>query len=163
MKENTTMRRWSLVGCCLLAVCLFAPGCGDSTGLAKRYAVSGTVTYNGQPLEDGNIEFQPTNYDTQRAATGLIKNGSYYLTTAIDGDGALPGEYLVTVRAKDPLDYSKAEANVQGGSLRQDDVAKAYMEAKDRIPTKYNVAQTSGLKYTVEERSNRNVDFALTD
>ena len=36
-------------------------GCGDDTGLAKRYAVSGKVTYKGQPVEKGTISFMPEN------------------------------------------------------------------------------------------------------
>ena len=35
-------------------------GCGDDTGLAQRYPVSGTVTYNGDPVEKGRIDFIPT-------------------------------------------------------------------------------------------------------
>lgn len=157
------MRRWPLAGCAFLTLSLLLTGCGDSTGLAKRYPVSGTVTYNGQPVASGTIEFHPTDFDNQRSAVGTIENGEYYLTTAIDGDGALPGEYKVAIKAKEPIDYSKAEGNVQGGSLRQDDVAAAIKDAEDLIPTKYSIPQTSNLTYTVQESSNSDVNFDLTD
>ncbi|WP_152049567.1 hypothetical protein [Tautonia marina] len=136
-------------------------GCSDGTGLPKRYPVSGNVTYNGQPVETGTITFAPVDPDS-RAASGTISGGSYYLTTAIDGDGALPGEYRVSITSRD-VNYDAAMSGVQGGSPKQDDVAKAFAEAKDLVPAKYSLPDTSGLTYTVESGSNRNVDFDLTD
>ena len=67
-------------------------GCGDDTGLAKRYAVSGKVNYKGQPVEKGTISFIPENPEG-RPAAGQIENGRYALTTLTPGDGAIPGKY----------------------------------------------------------------------
>ena len=136
-------------------------GCGDSTGLPKRYAVKGTVTYKGAPVEKGTISFKPEDATNGRAATGDIENGSYYLTTAIDGDGALPGKYKVTISSRE-ADFSKAEANITGGSMRQDDVAAAYQDAKKLTPAKYEIAETSGLEAEVLAKSNE-FNFDLTD
>src|SRR6476660_5779935 len=72
-------------------------GCGDDTGLAKRYPVSGTVTYHDAPLEKGQITFIPADRTKQREAAGTIEGGRYTLTTGTAGDGALPGEYGVTI------------------------------------------------------------------
>src|SRR5262245_19899763 len=35
-------------------------GCGDDGGLGRRYAVSGKVAFNGQPVKRGVINFVPT-------------------------------------------------------------------------------------------------------
>lgn len=151
-------------GAAALAACftlILAIGCGDGTGLARRYKVSGTVNYKGAPLEKGTITFAPVDPTTAQAATGQIENGSYSLTTAVDGDGALPGEYTVTVSSRN-VDLTKAAGNIQGGSMRQDDVGKASQEATKNIPAKYELPETSGLKYTVEKRSNT-ANFDLTD
>src|SRR5437868_3529045 len=75
-------------------------GCGDDTGLGQRYPVSGTVTFKGQPLEKGRIDFIPVDSANGRPASGEIVGGSYSLTTAVSGDGAMPGQYKVTVTAK---------------------------------------------------------------
>src|SRR5262249_10107467 len=74
-------------------------GCGDDSGLAKRYPVSGTVKYKGELVPTGTIAFEPTNPAPPqgRHASGYIENGSYTLTTANEGDGALPGEYKVVI------------------------------------------------------------------
>jgi hypothetical protein len=157
------IRDWSRVtatGLALVATCLVLVGCGDSTGLGRRYKVSGTVTYKGTPVEKGVVTFQPENPEG-RSATGTIENGSYSLTTAIEGDGALPGKYKVTITSKE-ADLSGAMAGVPGGSPKQDDIAKANINAKNLIPAKFSLADTSGLTAEVQESSNT-FNFELTD
>jgi len=147
-----------MVGLGLLVVA----GCGDDTGLPRRYAVSGKVNYKGQPVEKGNIIFEPNDLATGKFATGTIENGYYTLSTSGDHkDGALPGNYKVAIVSK-LVDMSQVEANRQGGSGRQDDVYKAEKKAKSLIPKKYERSDTSGLIAKVEEKSNT-VNFDLTD
>jgi hypothetical protein len=139
-------------------------GCGDD-GLGNRYPVSGYVTYNGNPLEVGTVTFYAVggqNAET-RGASGSITNGKYTLSTIGGDDGVFPGEYVVAIAARAP-DMSKAKANIEksGGSMHQDDVAKAFKEAKSPIPKKYESTTTSQLKATVTNGSNK-IDFPLTD
>ena len=150
----------------LLSVGLYLlAGCGDDTGLGKRYPVYGTVTYKDSPVETGRVSFIPVESTSgnQRAAAGDIQNGSYSLTTAVDGDGALPGEYFVTIASK-LVDDSKVKETIakHGGGGRQQDVAKAAASAKNLIPGKYQLPETSKLKVTVKESSNK-LDFPLMD
>jgi len=138
-------------------------GCGDDTGLAKRYPVSGTVKYNGQPVEKGQINFIATDKVNQRDANGFIENGHYILTTAKPGDGALPGDYGVVITAIQTDDSKVIETVVkQGGGGRQQDIAKAHATGKLLVPPKYQLPETSGLKATVKTESNT-FDFNLTD
>jgi hypothetical protein len=147
------------VGLCLL------PGCGDDSGLGKRYPVYGTITYKDNPVQAGRISFIPADSKNadQRAAAGEITDGKYSLTTATDGDGALPGDYFVTIVSK-LVDDSKVKDTIQkyGGGGRQQDVAKAAANAKNLVPGKYQLAETSKLKVTVKEQSNK-FDFPLED
>jgi hypothetical protein len=138
-------------------------GCGDDTGLAKRYSVSGTVTYHDAPLEKGQITFIPTDRTKQREAAGTIEGGRYTLTTATAGDGALPGEYGVTITSLE-VDSSKVVETVttKGGGGRQHEIGQATAKGKSLIPAKYRLAETGQLKATVEERSNT-INFKLTD
>jgi hypothetical protein len=143
---------------------LFVIGCGASDELGKRYPVYGTVTYKGTPLEVGTIVFTSTGKDAEaRGANGSIKDGSYTISTIGGDDGAFPGDYIVTVSARAP-DMSLAKANQEktGGSMRQDDVAKAYRTASSPIPKKYESTTGSGLTAKVEAHSNK-FDFDLTD
>jgi hypothetical protein len=155
-------RRSASLAASLFGLLVLAAGCGDGTGLAKRYPVSGTISYKGTPVATGSITFSPVDVAGGRSATGEIEDGSYYLTTAVDGDGALPGEYKVSITSRD-VNYDQAMAGVEGGMPKQDDVAKAINDAKDLVPSKYSLPDTSGLTYTVAEGSNRNVNFDLTD
>ena len=138
-------------------------GCGDDTGLKKRYPVFGKVTYHDQPVENGQISFIPADPDKQRPANGFIEDGHYTLTTATPGDGALPGEYSVTIKAVQ-VDDSKLKETVAkyGGGGRQEDIRKATRKAKNLVPPKYQLAEKSGLKATVRETSNP-IDFPLAD
>ena len=156
----TRLPRTAVIAALSLAmITLF--GCGDD-GLGKRYPVRGTVSYKGQPLAKGAISFYATGSGNEtRGAFGMIENGSYSLTTQSDGDGAFPGDYLVSINAKE-ADLAGTEKNAKGGSARQDDVLKAYKKAKSPIPQKYEVAETSGLKAKVESKSN-SFDFELKD
>jgi hypothetical protein len=141
-------------------------GCGDDTGLEKRFPVSGTVTYKDQPVEKGQISFIAADKVKQRDANGTIENGRYTLTTSTPGDGALPGKYKVTIISKeiDPADTAKIQARMekQGGSARQEDTGRAAMRAKNFVPGKYQLPDTSGLEVTVEGKSNT-FDFPLKD
>ena len=99
---------------------LVMTSCGTDDGFGKRYSVSGTVTYNGKPLEKGEISFVPDD-PTGVGATGTIENGSYTLSTGGNKDGARAGKYKVTISAKEDV-TAKAKADfakeIQGSTAR---------------------------------------------
>src|SRR5262245_23609553 len=81
---------------CLVLVGL-SIGCGESDPLG-RHAVSGTVTLDGAPLENGNIGFQPADKSTTSGGD-VIAGGKY----SIARDKGLPvGKYKVTINAPKP-------------------------------------------------------------
>ncbi len=127
-------------------VALTLTGCGSSgPEMAK---VTGTVTYQGKPVSKGTITFVP-NVAGGRNATGeLSPDGNYRLQTENPSDGALLGEYKVTIYAHDEpiLDY----------------IPKKPVKPKILAPVKYEKPETSDLKATVQSGSN-NFNFTLTD
>jgi len=141
---------------------LVAAGCGDDTGLEKRYPVYGAVTYQGKPVAHGTINFMPDG-GSGRAAGAPIEDGKYSLTTATQGDGALPGKYNVTVTAHEISDNAELKAIAKGGQFHHDkDFAKATANAKNLVPAKYASLTTSDLKAEVKPESNK-FDFDLKD
>jgi hypothetical protein len=164
MSINYSPRITHLAGAFLVAVgSLLIAGCSDDTGLGTRYPVSGNVTYKNQPVEKGQISFIPDDPKTGRPAQGFIENGRYTLTTATDGDGALPGKYKVTIKSQDVDNTQVLETVIKkGGGGRQGDIAKAASKAKNLVPAKYQLTDTSGLEVTVEAKGNK-LDFPLTD
>ena len=146
----------------LAAAGLFATfGCGDDTGLSKRYPVTGKVTYKGQPVEKGRISFVPTASEG-RPAAGQIEGGYYTLTTMTPDDGAIPAKYNVTILAQE-IDTGEIKAIAKGGQFHHDKAfAKAVKTAKALVPSKYALAETSGLEREVKPQSN-SIEFDLMD
>jgi hypothetical protein len=152
--------RPGLVACVILALgALVVPGCGGDE-LGKRHPVSGKVTFKGEPVERGTVTFTPADPNAGiRAASGAIVGGSYQLTTQTNNDGAMPGKYKVSIQSKS-FDES-ATLDKEGQPLRRDKMMKkVYVQAKNAIPPKYNVPETSGLTAEVPGGT---YDFDLTD
>ena len=77
---------------CTLAITLAATlaGCGGET----RYHVSGEVTFEGEPVEQGTIVFTQ---EGGRGGHASIREGKF--NTADDGNlGALAGDNIVTIK-----------------------------------------------------------------
>lgn len=124
----------------------------------KTYPVTGTVTYKGEPVADANLNFQ----HVDGSAYSLAKtdaSGKYELTTFEAGDGAVPGEYKVSI--------SKFEAVASTGTENEDEYtppedAGDPAPSKSLLPDKYRDPEASGLTATITEGPN-SFDFELTD
>jgi hypothetical protein len=88
------MRRWVVVG-----VCLLATGCARGP---KLFEVSGSVRYDGQPLPAGVVYFDPDIAKGNDGPQGyaIIKDGSF-TTSAPGGQGVVGGAYLVRIEGFD--------------------------------------------------------------
>jgi hypothetical protein len=162
------------IRCCVIGLGLAAIlGCGADDGIGRRYAVSGIVTYNDVPLEKGNIQFLPVDA-TGRAASGVIADGRYSLTTLDPDDGALPGRYKVSVIAKE-VDLSRVTLDLKGQRSMTEAQKKRFTaenpqlaalqankKAKDLVPPKYSSPETSGITHEVKEGSNQ-INIELKD
>ncbi len=91
--------------------CAFASGCGGPTGPA-RFPVSGNVVREGQPVDDGTIQFIPTGGGP--AASTKIKDGLYQFTKE---NGPVEGGQNVVIyqtlpRAEVPPGTPKKDAEI---------------------------------------------------
>ena len=122
MRGTTGRIAGAAVGLLLLA------GCGgDPMG---RRAVSGTVHFKGQPLDQGRIHFAPAGKGpTESGAT--IANGKF---TIPRDTGLVPGTYKVSV-----FSYDQKGAKVQSEEIPGD---PGNTQFKERIPAKYNTQTT---------------------
>ena len=126
---------------CITVATVSCFGCGTGEDLPATAPVTGTVTYQGNPLPDAFLTFYPE--DGQKPAAGTSdQSGAYTLTTFNNGDGAIPGPHTVTVNAYD--------ATPEGASMRS------------LIPARYGDINSSPLKVTVEEGRNE-IPLELTD
>jgi hypothetical protein len=126
---------------------LIITGC-SKTDLKGRKPVSGTVTLNGTPLADGQINFEPIG--TQKLKTrsgGSIKNGYYSLRGEF---GLVPGEYGVVLSSMEEVPGSRVEGA---------DPISTKTEYRDIIPPKFGSA--SEQKITVTETGKQVFDFKM--
>lgn len=134
--------RW-IVSVCALAA--FGPGCGGSGDTLPRQAVTGMVTYDGQPLKEGRINFTPSDPNAKDPVFGgaPIKDGKYTIDKEV---GLVPGKYNVAI--------SGSSSEIDKG----DSPGSAKGLPKELLPDKYNTKST----LTAEIKSGGNtVNYTL--
>ena len=136
-----TLRAPLLALGCLAGLLPLLCGCGEK---ATGQAVSGSVTLDGQPLEEGQILFTPLQEGP--SANAEIKGGRYQLPKA---RGPGPGKYRVEIRAY--KDTGKTERAEVAGSTE--------VVVIPIIPARYN--QNSELEAEIVEGVENTFDFAL--
>lgn len=109
--------------------------------LEKVVPVSGTVTYQGKPVESFQVSFIPT--DGRRAAVGITDaSGKFTLGTNDVADGVPPGKHKVSIAfAPTSTDDSASASPV--------DDPKLLPKPKLAVPSKYANPATSGLEQEV--------------
>jgi hypothetical protein len=133
---------WLVVG-----ALAFVPGaCEDASG--GRYAISGTVRFNGQPLDQGNITFIPMSSDLATQSGASIANGSYAIPKM---NGLIPGRYRVSISSGDGV--------TPAGPSDQPPGPSGNFSSKERIPREYNVASTQ--EVVVKSEGPNRFDFDI--
>jgi hypothetical protein len=151
-----------------IATCL---GCGGAPQIPGLVQVSGTVNFKGQPVEGATVNFRPES--GTRAASGRTDaNGVFQLTTLNPGDGALPGNYKVSVSKiedTDPDHQVTAEdfaKMVSGGGKAPAGPTRPGQKVKSvgleyHVPQKYMDADKSGLTATVNASGKNDIPIEL--
>ena len=116
-------RFWS--GCLVLCLVVTWCGCGPGNPLGRR-AISGSVTLDGAPLDQGSIQFSPQQQQGGVGSGAVISNGGY--TIAAD-KGLPPGKYLVRIFSAEQPDVPVPKG--PPGSV-------PIPPATERIPPEYN-------------------------
>lgn len=129
-----------LVSC--LAVTLVA-GCAPANPQG-RLAVSGNVTFEGQPLDHGTIQFTPIEGEAGVGTGAMIQNGAYSLEAH---QGLPPGKYRVRIFSGE-----------QAGGAVEEMPGMSEEAPKERIPAEYNME--SNLEADVSA-GNTSFDFNL--
>lgn len=110
-------------------------------------AVTGHVTYDGQPLKQGQVVFEPRG--AGRMAIGQVVDGRYSIAAQ---RGPLPGEYVVRITSTRATGEKASAGPTGGNELR--DVYEQF------LPEKYN--DRSELVVKIKESSPVEQDFDLT-
>ncbi len=135
------LSRGFVCGCLLL---LSMTGCGPADD--GRRSVSGTVTFQGKPLDRGNIMFvTPDGLGSQTGA--VIASGAYEIPAE---QGLLPGRYKVAISSADG--DVPADPNTPPGP-------SGNFTSVDRIPAEYNTE--SKLEAEVKDQAENVIDFTI--
>ena len=134
------MRQISLA---MFFVCLLGiVGCGGETG-PQTITISGEVTFNGEPMPDGDIIFRPDDRNLA-ADAGKIQAGKYSMECK-------PGKKTVEIRGR---------RTVAGAKEQTLETGESGTETEQYIPLEFNDKTT--LKADVTESVEKTFDFALT-
>jgi len=138
--------------CCAVAAVVLA-GCGQDG--PERAVVSGTVTYQGKPLEEGQIRFLPVKGTEAPVSGGAIRKGEY----RVDAKGGVPvGTHRIEIIA-----YRVPPESLEILKTLPPDATETEMPPREQyIPAKYNA--DSELEITIPPGSGAiRRDFQLTD
>jgi hypothetical protein len=125
---------------------LGATGCGGP----KPVPVKGSVTLDGQLVDNAQVLFTPV--EGNKVASGVTKeDGTFELTTEKPGDGAVPGDYKVTVTYTDPVGVTGPSGNTQQAMMG---AMKSAQEAKRKrqkfyIPPVYTTVGSTPIQQKV--------------
>jgi hypothetical protein len=133
-------RRW--LGLVAIAVSVAGSGCQGKGGI-KKVTVSGTVSYKGQRLQSGILQFMGPG--GAYSAASIQQDGTYIITDVV------PGEVKVGVMEAPQASGSSSSSGGKASGPKAPPVT---------LPDKYRNAETSELKYTITaDTSELNIDI----
>lgn len=104
-------------------------GCGGPDG-PEMVDISGTVTYQGQPIKDGAIRFIPKEGTEARVTPAMIVDGKY---SASGKTGLAVGSYTVEFHS-----YETATSQASSDPAQEGAVIPEMIQKKELLPEKYS-------------------------
>ena len=148
---GSRLRIYVIFGFAALGACA---GCG---GGPKTYKVDGVVILDGKPLAGATVAFMPQAQDGHLARGLTDQDGKFQLSTFGTNDGAVRGEYKVTVIKEGTSGAApdlSAQKDMKAMFMKKaPEGKKAMMEARRNtpsiVPAVYGDATKTPLKETV--------------
>jgi len=136
-------------------------GCGgDIDHRPPLVPAGGELLFDGQPLAGAQVVFVPPTNDRPAAFATTDEQGRFSLTTFVLHDGAVPGDYIVTITKQ------------QAAQTMTTDEASAYFARTgnppprtkfvDLIPANYGSRTASGLSASVATDGENRFSFHLS-
>jgi carboxypeptidase family protein len=150
----------------IVAVLLTLGGCSGGRKHPATAPVSGTVTYQGKPVEGATVSFSLVGGGGVSTAI-TDATGKYVLRTFGEADGAVPGDYKVTITkikaedrnpGKTPEQISEEYAAILARGEQIPEPVITYL-----VPEKYSTAKTTPEQRTVKAGEPNVIDFQLAD
>jgi hypothetical protein len=163
--EALRLCRW-LGGCAMVAVATLGCGKGDGVAFAP---VQGRVTLDGQPLEAGEIRFQPDASQGNKgplSAAMLGAGGSFKLRGPGTRVGAVAGPHRIYFVSPFRDEAPEAPLFIDGKYISREEAAGGepvppLSPNSWKMPRKFLAAETSGLTATVTKGTANVIEFNL--
>lgn len=139
----------------LLGAMIFLSGC---SGGLRTEQITGTVTLDGQPLENASVAFSPKVEGEGVAGYGMTdKNGQYTIQThqGKPNGGTTKGEYFVTITKTETVGTGKFYPALPGQS------ASEIMKVNHLTPQVYANTSTTPFNATIKRGKNE-LNFELS-
>ena len=131
----------------LFLVTLVHPGCSSSN---KPVEVNGVVLLDNEPVAEATVLFIPDGNVGQPAHGMTDENGKFQLTTFKENDGAIPGNYKVTVtKSVPPPQPPEADPGDSKSVVAHFKAIKQHKKEKSPLPGIYANVKTTPFQYTV--------------
>ncbi|MBR4832775.1 MAG: hypothetical protein IKU86_00370 [Thermoguttaceae bacterium] len=147
-----------LVAAPALLALVAAFGCGGEklpAGMPKPVSTTLTFTIDGKGLADANITMTPADDGTYVAIGKTDSNGVAEMKTDGKYNGAVPGEYKITVSAKDEIDYGEYGPPPTGDSAALEEwnrkVEGVTFPRVSVVPQEFTAVDVTPLTITVGE------------
>ena len=139
---------------CTVLLCV---GCRHAPGLEGLVPAEGIVTLNDEPAVEAFLLFRPVG--PGQAASGTTgADGRFSLMTFQPGDGARPGEYLVTITKTETCGEIKIErpTGTNQKIVHDDRVIISH------LPEKYASPASTDIRITLPENGDTNLKLNLS-
>jgi hypothetical protein len=125
-----------------LVLTLLLPGCNRDD---SYQSVSGSVTFRGEPIRAGTIQFFTLGDRPVLFAGATIARGKYVVPM---DHGLKPGKYLVRISSTERL------PNTEGA-----DPSMNPFRVRERLPSKYNTESALTIEFSAGKRGPFNFDL----
>ena len=157
--------RMAVVIFCVLTV--FLSGCGGD-GFERPVPVSGKVTLSGKAVDGATVTFL-SKAGLRSASGNTDKDGNFKLTCVNTDDGAVPGDYVVTIAKQEAKGGGSSSVDISSGNFGADYGARMGAAGsgnmakvmKELLPAKFADAAESGLVRTVVKGDKNEFTFDL--
>lgn len=129
-------------------------GCGQND--VGRQPISGSILFDGTPMNEGTVRFIPDGQTKGPAAYGIIQDGFYEISHQ---EGVVPGTYRVEIEKKIELPFEIDDEAAYAKYLAEH---KGRQLPKQPVPPKYN--KNTELRITIiPGKRDSKFDFDLRD
>ena len=156
--RNRSLMKKSICIFCVTLFLLLPGGCKKSK-LKGLVPGSGTITLNGEPVEDAMIVFSPIQSGAvQRSASAKSgTNGNFNLLTLEPDDGVYPGEYKVIVKKTKTTGTNMVlDPDDRRNPAALDDRVTVHL-----LPRKYSESSMTDLTVTIPAKGNKSIQLQL--